>query len=928
MDAAMTRHHEIIHGAVAAHGGFRPVDQGEGDAVFAAFRSPAEAVAAVASIQRLLHEEPWPTSVPLRVRIGVHVGEVYDRGGNLFGDPVNRCARLRGLGAGGQTLLSAPVYELVRDRLPEAAALVDLGEHRMKDLTRPEHVWQLDLAGLPTDFPPLTSLDRARHNLPVQPTRFIGRGDEVAQVVDLLKRERLVTVTGFGGMGKTRFALQVAAEMADGDGDGVYFVDLSSVTDPDRVPAELVAVLGLAETGQGAVEAVLAHLASQRMLLVLDNLEQVMRCADFVGQIYSRCPDVALLCTSREALRLRAEHEFALAPMTVPLTAEGWGKDLGALGAYEGVRLFVERAVAVDKRFVITNESAPAVAEIVSRLDGQPLAIELAAARLRTLSPQQLLSRLDGALTLLRGSARDVPDRHQTLQATIAWSYDLLAEPERVLLERLSVFAGTPELDAIEAVCGGPDAESEYDVLDGVTALVEKSLLRALEPELNGSRRFALLGSIREFAAAKLAKRMDRPDLEARHAAYYCHGGQLGRWDSRGEDEAVARIRQDVAEYRQAFCTLERRGDDALLSFPHVYFEHLTRDGLLTECLDLGQRWLAALPGMRLENQIVMHQVAWSKERVGGADAAVDLRRQMVAEAEQLGHPAYLAFALTVMLWGVHTDAEASALAARIEATMASLDAAAQVQDFGELLLHVSSALCLVYRHTDARLSLSHSRRCLDLSRQLGGKHTEAMSRLALVASLRNLDRIDEAAAVLADLDLGACGPLGASRRPGALVTAASIALHKGDATGAQERLDESVALGVMLGRPSWEAELVLADLEHAGQQHSQALGRLRAALDSAPPEDDATKSRLLWRLGRAHRLLGNPGEARFAVEEALELLKDRQIQHLPDFLAAELEWTLLEGGPTAERVTNMRARLADGALPWGLFPVQPARKA
>ncbi|HVE98257.1 MAG TPA: adenylate/guanylate cyclase domain-containing protein, partial [Mycobacteriales bacterium] len=217
MERAMARHHEIVHGAVAAHGGWRPVDQGEGDAVFAAFASASAAVAAVLDVQRALAAEPWPTSVPLRVRIGVHLGEVQERGGNLYGDPVNRCARLRGLGAGGQTLLSSAVFELVRDKLPAGTSVTDLGEHRMKDLVRPEHVWQLDLEGLPREFPPLSSLDRVLHNLPVQRSALIGRDEDLARVLDALSSHRLVTLTGFGGMGKTRLALQAGAELADGD---------------------------------------------------------------------------------------------------------------------------------------------------------------------------------------------------------------------------------------------------------------------------------------------------------------------------------------------------------------------------------------------------------------------------------------------------------------------------------------------------------------------------------------------------------------------------------------------------------------------------------------------------------------------------------------------------------------------------------------
>jgi class 3 adenylate cyclase len=276
MGAVMARHHEIVHGAVAEHGGWRPVDQGEGDAVFAAFDAPTAAVEAVTQFQRELAAEPWPPGISVRVRVGVHVGEVTVRAGNVYGSTVNRCARLRGLGAGGQVLLSASTWEVVRDRLPDGVSVTDLGEHRMKDLTRPEHVHQLLISGLPADFPPLASLDRARHNLPVQSSSFLGRHDEVTRLTALLGEQRLVTVLGFGGMGKTRLALQVAAELATGDGDGVWLVDLSAVTDPARLPALVNATLGIAETPAGPLAALLAGLATRRLLLVLDNLEQLL----------------------------------------------------------------------------------------------------------------------------------------------------------------------------------------------------------------------------------------------------------------------------------------------------------------------------------------------------------------------------------------------------------------------------------------------------------------------------------------------------------------------------------------------------------------------------------------------------------------------------------------------------------------------------
>ncbi|MFN2625565.1 MAG: NB-ARC domain-containing protein, partial [Mycobacteriales bacterium] len=384
MDAAMRRHHEVVHAAIDRNGGWRPADQGEGDSVFAAFASPTAAIAAVADIQAALAAEAWPAGAELKVRAAIHAGEVTRRDGNLYGDTVNRCARLRALAAGGQSLLSSAAYELVRDRLPDEVSVADLGEHRMKDLVRAERVWQLDVDGLPSRFPPLASLDRAQHNLPVQPTSFVGREREVAELIERVREHRLVTVLGFGGIGKTRLALQAGAELADGSGDGVWFIDLMNISTADLVPSEIATVLGIRESGTGPEAAVLDFLADKRLLLILDNVEHVIDAADFIAQLLRHCPQVRIVATSREPLHVQGECQYALRTLTAPTVGTETATELGT---YEAVRLFIERAVAVRSDFAVTNDNAPAVAAICQRLDGHPLAIELAAARVKMLSP-------------------------------------------------------------------------------------------------------------------------------------------------------------------------------------------------------------------------------------------------------------------------------------------------------------------------------------------------------------------------------------------------------------------------------------------------------------------------------------------------------------------------------------------------------------
>ncbi|HVE73488.1 MAG TPA: adenylate/guanylate cyclase domain-containing protein, partial [Mycobacteriales bacterium] len=573
MDAAMVRHHEIIHGAVAEHDGWRPADQGEGDSVFAAFHSATAAVAAVAQIQRGLAAEPWPTSTPIRVRIGVHLGEVTERDGNLYGEPVNRCARLRSLGTGGQTLMSASVFEVVRDNLPAGTELTDLGEHRMRDLTRAEHVWQLDFPDLPQDFPALASLERALHNLPVQPSPLIGRATDLASVLGALRAHRLVTLTGFGGMGKTRLALQAAAELAVGDADGVWFVDLAGVTDPSAVPSLIGRATGL---GGSDADSVIEAMTGQRLLLVLDNLEQVLGCAPFIAEMLARVPGVAVLATSRQPLRLRGEQEIPLTPLALPPLSGP--QDAATLTRYAAVELFVERAMLVRPDFRVTDDNAPAVAAICQRLDGLPLAIELAAARVRMMTPQALLDRLDQALTVLTGGGRDMPGRHQTLRATIVWSYDLLEPGEKLLLDRVSVFSGPVAYEHVEAVCG-----ETLDVFPALASLVEKSLVRTSLSE-GGEYRYSLLASIEAFAREQLTAGGADTALKDRHADHMI-GEAAYRAPFTAQDwlDRKDRVAQLFDELTAAWQHVQQRpGDPRVRRFPIAYFRELftrTQDG-------------------------------------------------------------------------------------------------------------------------------------------------------------------------------------------------------------------------------------------------------------------------------------------------------------------------------------------------------------
>jgi predicted ATPase len=403
---------------------------------------------------------------------------------------------------------------LVENALPEGVALVDLGEHRLKDLARPERIWQLSISGLPSEFPALKSLDYVPNNLPTQMTSFVGRDHELEEARALLARARLLTLTGPGGTGKTRLSLQLAAEASEDFKHGVYWVPLAPITDPDLVPSAIAQSLGVQEAGQQtARDVLLGYLKDRQVLLVLDNFEQILAAAPVVAEILQSAPQVKVVTSSRAPLRVYGEQEYAVPPLGVPDVAHL--PPLAALSQYEAVKLFIERAMSVKPDFAVTNENAPAVAQITALVDGLPLAVELAAARIRLMPPQAILKRLEGSLADLAGGARDLPARQQTLRGAIAWSYDLLDEPTRRLFARFAVFTAGGSLGHVEDVCG-PAEELGVDIMDGLESLVQHSLLRTVDDP--DEVRFLMLHVIREYALERLAESPDAEQIRRRHA--------------------------------------------------------------------------------------------------------------------------------------------------------------------------------------------------------------------------------------------------------------------------------------------------------------------------------------------------------------------------------------------------------------------------
>ena len=456
MGAAHARHQQIIREAVRAQEGTLVRERGEGDSTFSVFASASQAVSAAVALQRALNTGPWPPGAALRVRAALHTGQARISDDDYNSSSVNRCARLRAIAWGGQTLLSQATYELVRDEPLEGARFQELGLHGLKDLSRPERVFQLIHPELPRAFPAVRSLESVPNNLPQQLTSFVGREKEMAQVKGALSRARLLTLTGTGGAGKTRLALQSAADVLDDYPDGVWLMELASLADSTLLPQTVASILHVREEpGRSAGEALLGFLKDRTVLLVLDNCEHLLDAgARLADDLLRSCPGVCILATSREALGITGEQTFRVPSLTAPDARQTYTAD--GLTQYESVRLFIDRAVLSQPAFAVTNGNAPAVAQVCARLDGIPLAIELAAARVKALSVEQIAARLDDRFRLLTGGSRTALPRQQTLKAAIDWSYDLLSEDEKTLLRRLSVFAGGWTLEAAEAVCADP----------------------------------------------------------------------------------------------------------------------------------------------------------------------------------------------------------------------------------------------------------------------------------------------------------------------------------------------------------------------------------------------------------------------------------------------------------------------------------------
>jgi len=523
----------------------------QGDAFLVAFPRARDALATAVAGQQALIRHAWPDGTSLRVRMGLHTGEPVSEAGDYVGLDVHRASRICAAGHGSQILLSDAVSGLAARDLPPGVSLRDLGAHRLKDLREPEHLFQIVHPDLPSDFPPLKSLDARPNNLPLQLTSFIGRDKEIAEVKRLLGTARLVTLSGSGGAGKTRLALQVAADVLDGYPGGVWLVELAAITDPELVPKAVASALHVPEQpGRDISETLVDTLRPKAVLLVLDNCEHLLAaCADLTASLLRACPQVRVLATSREGLGIPGETPRRVPSLSLP-DAGGLPPSVDIV-RHEAVRLFVDRTRVIVPDFAVTSQNASAVARVCQRLDGIPLAIELAAARMKVMAVEQIAARLNDRFRLLTGSSRTVLPRQQTLRAAMDWSYNLLSRKEQAVLRRLSVFAGGWTLDAAEAVCAEDNAEPA-DVLDLLTQLVDKSLV-AVETQ-KGEARYRLLETVREYGKVRLREAGEAEEVQRRHRDWYRAFAERAEPELHGPDQIVwlGRLEQNHDNLRAA----------------------------------------------------------------------------------------------------------------------------------------------------------------------------------------------------------------------------------------------------------------------------------------------------------------------------------------------------------------------------------------
>jgi predicted ATPase/class 3 adenylate cyclase/tetratricopeptide (TPR) repeat protein len=663
MQAALSRHNAILHNAIGNQDGqvFKMI----GDAFQAAFAHPTGALLAAIDAQRSLAKEEWSETGQIKVRMGIHTGEAQldESGDYAVSHTLNRAARISSAGHGGQILISLATAELLRDRLPEGVQLIDKGHHTLKGMTRPERIFQVCHPDLISHFPPLQSLSRQKHNLPAMLNSFVGRKREKENLVKQLQNARLVTLVGSGGVGKSRLAIETAYDLLESYPDGIWLVELASISNPDLIPTTIGKVLGIVEErNRPLVDTIFDYLRPKKLLLILDNCEHLITAiAELASLILDHCPNLYILVSSREAISVEGETAIHLPSLTIPrlYSASMLGEEFtpAELMHFEAVELFVERAKAVRSGFELNQENSQALIQIVRRLDGIPLAIELAAARVRVLELDQIAARLDNAFHLLTGGSRIALPRQQTLRATIEWSYNLLSTVEQVLFRRLAVFTGGWTLDAAEAICADPILENNTErigdhpankidpeqILDLLTLLADKSLVN-VEHRQGLETRYRLLETVRQYAREMFSRTSEAEYIRQLHHNWFVEWVETGVSNQKGPKvlEWMDRLEADFDNLRAALAWASDKGfgGETALRLASGLHRYWWMRGNVREGFDWLKRGLdlADLPAELAFSRVrALYTAAWVAGQLYASDEARYLAAEAVISYRELG---------------------------------------------------------------------------------------------------------------------------------------------------------------------------------------------------------------------------------------------------------------------------------------------------